>query len=138
MARWLPFLAVDSLGNHALSVITRRRRFGVSGTFHVRGGAILPSQGTEINGFYDERTAEALRQAGRGSALCSILLNILVTSVCDMRCTHCFFTEELDDKPRKKLMMKTEEMQRISRDAGGNLGVLILAGGEPLHAQGFA
>ena len=25
------------------------------------------------------------------------LLSILVTSVCDMRCTHCFFTDELDD-----------------------------------------
>ncbi len=35
------------------------------------------------------------------------VLNILVTSVCDMRCTHCFFTEELDDAPRKKLQMKT-------------------------------
>lgn len=60
-----------------------------------------------------------------------VLLNILVTSVCDMRCTHCFFTEELDDRPRKKLQMKTEEMQKISETLGGNLGVLILAGGEP-------
>ena len=25
-----------------------------------------------------------------------VFLNILVTSVCDMRCTHCFFTEELE------------------------------------------
>jgi MoaA/NifB/PqqE/SkfB family radical SAM enzyme len=60
-----------------------------------------------------------------------VLLNILVTSVCDMRCTHCFFTEELDDRPRKKLQMKTHEVQRISETLGGNLGVLILAGGEP-------
>ncbi|MCA1631809.1 MAG: radical SAM protein [Acidobacteria bacterium] len=60
-----------------------------------------------------------------------VLLNILVTSVCDMRCTHCFFTEELDDRPRKKLQMKTHEVQRISETMGGNLGVLILAGGEP-------
>ncbi|MFN2481913.1 MAG: radical SAM protein [Pyrinomonadaceae bacterium] len=60
-----------------------------------------------------------------------VLLNILVTSVCDMRCTHCFFTEELDDRPRKKLQMKTREVQRISETMGGNLGVLILAGGEP-------
>jgi len=59
------------------------------------------------------------------------LLNILVTSVCDMRCTHCFFTEELDDGPRKKLQMKTREIERISETLGGNLGVLILAGGEP-------
>jgi MoaA/NifB/PqqE/SkfB family radical SAM enzyme len=60
-----------------------------------------------------------------------VLLNILVTSVCDMRCTHCFFTEELDDRPRKKLQMKTHEVQKISETLGGNLGVLILAGGEP-------
>ena len=60
-----------------------------------------------------------------------VLLNILVTSVCDMRCTHCFFTDELDDRPRKKLQMKTHEIERISETLGGNLGVLILAGGEP-------
>ncbi len=59
------------------------------------------------------------------------LLNILVTSVCDMRCTHCFFTEQLDDGPRKKLQMKTREIETISETLGGNLGVLILAGGEP-------
>jgi len=59
------------------------------------------------------------------------LLNILVTSVCDMHCTHCFFTEQLDDEPRKKLQMKTREIERISETLGGNLGVLILAGGEP-------
>ncbi len=59
------------------------------------------------------------------------VLNILVTSVCDLRCTHCFFTEELDDAPRKKLQMKTREIERISETLGGNLGVLILAGGEP-------
>jgi MoaA/NifB/PqqE/SkfB family radical SAM enzyme len=59
------------------------------------------------------------------------LLNILVTSVCDMRCTHCFFTEELDDAPRKKFQMTTREIERISETLGGNLGVLILAGGEP-------
>lgn len=59
------------------------------------------------------------------------VLNILVTSVCDMRCTHCFFTEELDDAPRKKLQMKTREIELISETLGGNLGVLILAGGEP-------
>lgn len=59
------------------------------------------------------------------------VLNILVTSVCDMRCTHCFFTEQLDDAPRKKLQMNTREMERISETLGGNLGVLILAGGEP-------
>jgi MoaA/NifB/PqqE/SkfB family radical SAM enzyme len=59
------------------------------------------------------------------------VLSILVTSVCDMRCTHCFFTDELDDAPRKKLQMKTQEIEKISETLGGNLGVLILAGGEP-------
>src|ERR1035437_8826935 len=60
-----------------------------------------------------------------------ILLNILVTSVCDMRCRHCFFTDELDDAPRKKLQMQTHEIEKVSETLGGNLGVLILAGGEP-------
>ena len=59
------------------------------------------------------------------------VLSILVTSVCDMRCTHCFFTEELDDAPRKKLQMTTRDIEMISETLGGNLGVLILAGGEP-------
>jgi MoaA/NifB/PqqE/SkfB family radical SAM enzyme len=66
-----------------------------------------------------------------GQPFSPAVLNILVTSVCDMRCTHCFFTEQLDDGPRKKLQMKTREIERISETLGGNLGVLILAGGEP-------
>ena len=66
-----------------------------------------------------------------GQPFAPVLLNILVTSVCDMRCTHCFFTDELDDRPRKKLQMKTQEIDRIAQTLGGNLGVLILAGGEP-------
>ncbi len=66
-----------------------------------------------------------------GRPMAPVFLNILVTSVCDMRCTHCFFTEELDDRPRKKLQMKTHEIARISETLGGNLGVLVLAGGEP-------
>ncbi|CAN5611373.1 hypothetical protein BH24ACI3_BH24ACI3_08520 [soil metagenome] len=66
-----------------------------------------------------------------GQPISPIFLNILVTSVCDMRCTHCFFTEELDDRPRKKLQMKSDEIAKISETLGGNLGVLVLAGGEP-------
>ncbi len=66
-----------------------------------------------------------------GQPFSPALLNVLVTSVCDMRCTHCFFTEELDDGPRKKLQMTTREIEQISETLGGNLGVLILAGGEP-------
>src|SRR5262247_2103863 len=82
----------------------------------------------------DFTTKELLRRYAKlaiGQPFSPILLNILVTSVCDMRCTHCFFTEELDDRPRKKLQMKTAEIERISQTLGGNLGVLILAGGEP-------
>jgi MoaA/NifB/PqqE/SkfB family radical SAM enzyme len=82
----------------------------------------------------DFTTKEMLKRYGRlvfGKPFSPVLLNILCTSVCDMRCTHCFFTEELDDKPRKKLQMKTHEIERISETLGGNLGVLIIAGGEP-------
>ena len=71
------------------------------------------------------------RKLALGQPFAPVLLNILVTSVCDMRCTHCFFTDELDDRPRKKLQMKTHEIDRIAETLGGNLGVLILAGGEP-------
>jgi MoaA/NifB/PqqE/SkfB family radical SAM enzyme len=82
----------------------------------------------------DYATKEVLKRYPKlwlGRPFSPIFLNILVTSVCDMRCTHCFFTEELDDRPRKKLQMKTHEIQRISETLGGNLGVLVLAGGEP-------
>jgi MoaA/NifB/PqqE/SkfB family radical SAM enzyme len=82
----------------------------------------------------DYTTKELLKRYAKlalGQPFSPVLLNILVTSVCDMRCTHCFFTEELDDRPRKKLQMKTHELQRISETLGGSLGVLIIAGGEP-------
>ncbi|HKG14276.1 MAG TPA: radical SAM protein [Pyrinomonadaceae bacterium] len=82
----------------------------------------------------DYTTRELLKRYAKlaiGQPFAPVLLNILVTSVCDMRCTHCFFTDELDDRPRKKLQMKTHEIHKISETLGGNLGVLILAGGEP-------
>src|SRR5947209_19278926 len=82
----------------------------------------------------DYTTRELLKRYARlalGQPFAPVLLNILVTSVCDMRCTHCFFTDELNDRPRKKLQMKTGEIERISETLGGNLGVLILAAGEP-------
>ena len=66
-----------------------------------------------------------------GGVTSPVVLNILVTSVCDMRCVHCFFTEELNDKSRKKNQLTTENLQRISETLGGKLPVLIIAGGEP-------
>jgi MoaA/NifB/PqqE/SkfB family radical SAM enzyme len=86
----------------------------------------------------DFTTKELLKRYAKlaiGQPFSPVLLNILVTSVCDMRCTHCFFTDELDDRPRKKLQMKTDEIERISETLGGNLGVLILAGGEPFTRE---
>ena len=82
----------------------------------------------------DFHNKEILKRYARlvtGRPFAPILLNILVTSVCDMRCVHCFFTDELNDKPRKKLQMKTHEIVRISETLGANLGVLVIAGGEP-------
>src|ERR1700738_5665932 len=82
----------------------------------------------------DFTTKELLKRYAKlaiGQPFSPVLLNILVTSVCDMRCTHCFFTDVLDDRPRKKLQMKTHEIDRIAETLGGNLGVLILAGGAP-------
>ncbi|MBK9314243.1 MAG: radical SAM protein [Acidobacteria bacterium] len=77
---------------------------------------------------------ELIKRYGRvlmGGVTSPVILNILITSVCDMRCVHCFFTEELDDKPRKKLQMTTEQLQRVSETLGGKLPILIIAGGEP-------
>lgn len=89
---------------------------------------------SQIEAIMDFTTKELLKRYAKlavGQPFAPVLLNILVTSVCDMRCTHCFFTEELDDRPRKKLQMKTHEIEKIAETLGGNLGVLILAGGEP-------
>jgi len=77
---------------------------------------------------------ELLKKYGRvvtGRATSPVVLNILITSVCDMRCVHCFFTEELDDLPRKKNQLTTAQLRRISQTFGGKLPVLIIAGGEP-------
>jgi MoaA/NifB/PqqE/SkfB family radical SAM enzyme len=77
---------------------------------------------------------ELIKRYGRvliGGVASPVILNILITSVCDMRCTHCFFTEELDDKPRKKLQMTTDQLRRVSETLGGSLPILIIAGGEP-------
>src|ERR1700754_4508961 len=82
----------------------------------------------------DFTTKELLKRYAKlaiGQPFSPILLNILVTSVCDMRCTHCFFTDELNDIPRKKLQMSTRKIERISETMHGNLGSLILAGGDP-------
>lgn len=79
-------------------------------------------------------STELLKRYGRalvGKPFPPVVLSVLITSVCDMRCVHCFFTEELDDKPRKALQMKTHELARVSETLGGNLPVLIIAGGEP-------
>jgi MoaA/NifB/PqqE/SkfB family radical SAM enzyme len=77
---------------------------------------------------------ELVKRYGRvlmGGVTSPVILNVLITSVCDMRCVHCFFTEELDDKPRKKLQMTTQQLARVSETLGGKLPILIIAGGEP-------
>jgi len=81
--------------------------------------------------FHNKELFKRYARMATGRPFAPILLNILVTSVCDMRCIHCFFTDELNDKPRKKKQMKTHEIERISETLGANLAVLILAGGEP-------
>ena len=81
--------------------------------------------------FHHKEILKRYAKIATGRPFAPILLNILVTSVCDMRCVHCFFTDELDDKARKKLQMTTANIERISETLGANLGVLIIAGGEP-------
>ncbi len=81
--------------------------------------------------FHHKEILKRYARMATGRPFAPILLNVLITSVCDMRCVHCFFTDELDDKPRKKLQMTTAQVERISETLGANLGVLIIAGGEP-------
>src|SRR5215470_11402506 len=81
--------------------------------------------------FHHKEILKRYARMATGRPFAPILLNILITSVCDMRCVHCFFTDELDDKARKKLQMTTRNVERISETLGANLGVLIIAGGEP-------
>ena len=81
--------------------------------------------------FHNKEILKRYTRMVTGRPFAPILLNILVTSVCDMRCIHCFFTDELNDKPRKKNQMKIHELERISETLGANLGVLVIAGGEP-------
>src|SRR5213595_2224334 len=114
------------------TIINRRFKVNLNVVLCVRIKAISPRCGDLKK--MDFATKEIFKRYASilvGRPISPVFLNILVTSVCDMRCTHCFFTEELDDRPRKKLQMKTEEIERISETLGGNLGVLILAGGEP-------
>src|SRR5882672_9888829 len=81
--------------------------------------------------FHNKEILKRYARIAMGRPFAPILLNVLITSVCDMRCAHCFFTEELDDKERKKQQMTTKNVERISETLGANLGVLIVAGGEP-------
>jgi MoaA/NifB/PqqE/SkfB family radical SAM enzyme len=81
--------------------------------------------------FHHKEILKRYARMATGRPFAPILLNILITSVCDMRCVHCFFTDELDDKERKKLQMTTRNVEQISETLGANLGVLVVAGGEP-------
>ena len=77
--------------------------------------------------FHHKEILKRYARMATGRPFAPILLNILITSVCDMRCVHCFFTDELNDKSRKKLQMTTSQVGRISETLGANLGVLIIA-----------
>ena len=81
--------------------------------------------------FHHKEILKRYARMATGRPFAPILLNILITSVCDMRCVHCFFTDELDDKERKRLQMTTRNVEQVSETLGANLGVLIVAGGEP-------
>ena len=81
--------------------------------------------------FHHKEILKRYARMATGRPFAPILLNILITSVCDMRCVHCFFTDELDDRERKKLQMTTRNLEQISETLGANLGVLVVAGGEP-------
>ena len=47
--------------------------------------------------FHHKEILKRYARMATGRPFAPILLNILITSVCDMRCVNCFFTDELDD-----------------------------------------
>ena len=69
--------------------------------------------------FHHKEILKRYARMATGRPFAPILLNILITSVCDMRCVHCFFTDELDDKERKTLQMTT---RRTSSGSAKRLG----------------
>lgn len=56
------------------------------------------------------------------------VLHFLVSSKCELRCQHCFFWRDLDD--RSIVDLSLEEIRRISASMD-DLFYLVLAGGEP-------
>src|SRR5258705_11088821 len=81
--------------------------------------------------FHHKEILKRYARMATGRPFAPILLNILITSVGDMRCVHCFFTDQLDHKERKKLQMTTRNLERISETLGASLGELIIARGDP-------
>ena len=61
----------------------------------------------------------------------SVILNILITSVCDMHAVPVSVTKRTKTQ---KLQMTTAQLQRAQRNAGRAL-ILIIAGGETIHPQ---
>src|SRR4026207_1659202 len=81
--------------------------------------------------FHHKEILKRYARMATGRPFAPILLNILITSVCAARLLLFFFPDGLDDKDRKRLQMTTRNVEQISETLGANLGVLIVAGGEP-------
>src|SRR5205814_3710642 len=97
---------------------------GIEYPRHLRPDLAILTRSSGMD-FHHKEILKRYARMATGRPFAPILLNILITSVCDMRCVHCFFTDELDDKPRKKLQMTAAQVARISETLGANLGVLI-------------
>lgn len=55
------------------------------------------------------------------------ILTLFVTNLCNARCQHCFYWQNLE-KEKKELSLA--ELERLSRDLG-HLELLLISGGEP-------
>ena len=88
--------------------------------------------------FHHKEILKRYARMATGRPFAPILLNILITSVCDMRCVHCFFTDELDDKPRKKLQMTTEQRRTHQRNSWRQSWRADHRRRRAVHAQGPA
>ncbi len=59
-----------------------------------------------------------------------------VTERCNARCAHCFI--DFDNQPRREGALDLEEIQKLTKNLGGNVANVYLTGGEPFLRKDMA
>ncbi|TXI35269.1 MAG: radical SAM protein, partial [Candidatus Moraniibacteriota bacterium] len=60
-------------------------------------------------------------------------LFLMVNSVCDIACTHCFYTTGYEKRSRDRILPR-QAGHVAKRIAEARFGTVILTGGDPLHS----